>query len=162
MTPDHCVGPYSIEPGETTTLVESIFSGWIAIFAPVQLEIRENGRSIGTTEDGRIMLTAGAHDLELVNERLAYRAPLAIDIPPGEVVAHTVELPMRQVLTSPLSHGPRCRLTASRSAKRRSPTSRFVIGTRRVLFVHPEHGEKRATITVSLDAPPDVHMDMTR
>lgn len=150
-----------IEAGQTTTVAESIYAGWVAIFAPVQLEIRESGRSIGTTEDGRIMLAAGPHELELVNQRLAYRVPLTIDIPPGEVVAHSVELPAIGVA---ITAEPWAEVSIDGEPVGRTPLTdvQVLIGTRQVLFVHPEHGEQRATITVSLDAPPDVHMDMTR
>src|SRR5207245_9495110 len=59
-----------IQAGGSVTVDEAIFSGWIAVFAPFDLQIYEGRRSIGTTENERIMLRAGRHELELVNTRL--------------------------------------------------------------------------------------------
>ena len=40
-------------------------SGWVAVKAPFTMEIREQGRLLGTTETDRIMMAAGRHELEL-------------------------------------------------------------------------------------------------
>ncbi|MDP6609140.1 MAG: protein kinase, partial [Vicinamibacterales bacterium] len=81
-----------VEAGVTSSMVESIYAGFVAVFAPVQLELLQEGRRIGTTEDGRLMLAPGTHRIQLVNERLAYRAEVTLDVLPGEVTAHSVEL----------------------------------------------------------------------
>ena len=36
------------------------------------------------------------------------------------------------------------------------------VGSRQILFSHPEFGEKRAVLTVGVSPPIDLHMDMTR
>ena len=57
-----------VEAGKTASLDVPVFSGWVAVFAPVLLDIAENGRSIGTTEQGRLMLPPGRHQLTFSNQ----------------------------------------------------------------------------------------------
>ena len=63
------------------------------MFAPVRLNVLENGRVIGTTEGGRSLTKPGEHTLELVSEQIGFRETRNVDAKPGEVVALTIELP---------------------------------------------------------------------
>jgi hypothetical protein len=76
----------TIEPDGTATLDEAIFSGWIAVFAPIELQIFEGSRLIGTTDNSRILVPPGHHSLTLVNKELGVRLPRAVDVAPGQVV----------------------------------------------------------------------------
>jgi hypothetical protein len=77
----------TIEVDKTTTLSEAIFSGWIAVFAPVELQIFSAKRLIGTTENPRIMVPPGRYELELVNDSLGFRATRTVNVEPGETAA---------------------------------------------------------------------------
>lgn len=77
----------TIEPDQTTTLSEAIFSGFLAVFAPVELQIFEGSRLLGTTENSRIMIPAGRHELTLVNRELGSRMTRTVEVEPGEVAA---------------------------------------------------------------------------
>ena len=59
-------------------------SGWVAVKAPFTLEIREGGQLLGSSDADRIMMAAGRHELELVNETLGYRATRAVQVRPGQ------------------------------------------------------------------------------
>ena len=48
--------------------------GWLSVQSDTRLELRERGKLIGTTETEQLMLPAGAHDIELVNEAIGYRS----------------------------------------------------------------------------------------
>ena len=65
----------NVVAGETTTLSEAIFAGWVAFFAPVQLTVMQDGQQIATTEEGRFMVPPGRHTFELVGERYASGKP---------------------------------------------------------------------------------------
>ncbi len=71
--------------GKTETLDIPVFSGWVAVFAPIVLQVAADGRSIGTTEQSRLMLPPGRHQLTLTNKELGYSAVEQVDIEPGEV-----------------------------------------------------------------------------
>src|SRR5206468_8141557 len=60
-------------------------SGWITVPAPVDVEIRENGKVLGTSQSERIMVSAGRHQLEIVSDTLGYRATSVVQVMPGKV-----------------------------------------------------------------------------
>jgi len=80
----------TVANGETAVLDVPIFSGWIAVFAPVQLEIHEKDRLLGTSESGRIMIRPGRHTLLLTNRELGYESTHVVDVLPGAVEAISI------------------------------------------------------------------------
>ena len=70
----------TVQPRETLSLIvssvvapidkDAVAAGWLTVSSPVLLQLREGGRIIGTTESDRLMLPAGDHDLDFVNEAL--------------------------------------------------------------------------------------------
>jgi len=150
-----------VEAGVTSSMVESIYAGFVAVFAPVQLELLQEGRRIGTTEDGRLMLAPGTHRIQLVNERLAYRAEVTLDVLPGEVTAHSVELPDGRLS---VTADPWAEVTVDGEPMGRTPLTDLpvTIGTRSVIFSHPELGERRDTVLVTMAGVAEVHADLAR
>ena len=70
----------TVQAGGTASLVVPIgaaaaagpVSGWVSVKAPFTMEIREQGRLLGTTDADRLMIAAGRHELDLVNDTLGY------------------------------------------------------------------------------------------
>src|SRR5262249_43749850 len=73
-----------MEAGKPLSVDVPIYSGWIAVFSPVTLDIAENGKPIGTTEQGRLMLSPGRHVLTFSNREMGYKTTQSVDIEPGE------------------------------------------------------------------------------
>ncbi len=61
-----------IVAGKTETLDLPVFSGWIAVLAPVILDVASDGKSIGNTDQSRMMLPPGKHRLTFTNKELGY------------------------------------------------------------------------------------------
>ena len=159
----------SVQAGGTASLVTPVasaasaagpVSGWLMVKAPFSLEIREGGTLIGTTEADRLMLAAGRHDIELVNETLGYRvdACRAGDARQGRQPRGRVAQGHRESQRHAVGGSLDRRRNAS--AKRRSAISRFAIGSHEVLFRHPQFGEKRHAISVTMSAPTRLSVDM--
>ena len=68
-----------------TTLDESLAEGWVAVFAPFELQISEGKRFIGTS-GGKVMMSAGHHSLVLTNAELGYRETRAVELNSGETL----------------------------------------------------------------------------
>jgi len=84
----------TIADGETAVLDVPIFSGWIAVFAPVELQIHEKDRLLGTSESGHIMIPPGRHTLLLTNRELGYESTRVVNVLPGAVEAISItEIP---------------------------------------------------------------------
>ena len=134
-------------------------SGWIAVKAPVSMEIYEGGRLLGTTESPKIMLAVGRHDIELVNETLGYRATKAVQVPPGKVAPLNVELP-QGVINVNASPWAEIWIDGRRVGETPIGNLPISIGPHEVVFRHPQFGEKRQAVSVTLKAPVRMSVDM--
>jgi hypothetical protein len=107
------------------------------------------------------MLAPGTHRIQLVNERLAYRAEVTLDVLPGEVTAHSVELPDGRLS---VTADPWAEVTVDGEPMGRTPLTDLpvTIGTRSVIFSHPELGERRDTVLVTMAGVAEVHADLAR
>jgi hypothetical protein len=134
-------------------------SGWLTVKAPFSLEIREAGRLLGTTEADRIMMAAGRHDLELVNESLGYRATRSVQVQPGKVAAISLDLPNGVVN---LNASPWAEVWIDGQRVGETPIGNLTvpIGPHEVVFKHPQFGEKRHAISVTLGGPVRLSVDM--
>jgi len=134
-------------------------SGWLTVKAPFSLEIREEGRIIGTTDADRVMLAAGKHDLELVNETLGYRSTRSVQVLPGKVASLAIDLPKGIVN---LNATPWAEVWVDGQRVGETPIGNLSIpiGSHEVVFRHPQFGEKRHAISVTAGAPTRVSVDM--
>ena len=58
-----------VTPVASATTAAGPVSGWLTVKAPFSLEIREEGRIVGTTDADRLMLAAGPHTLSSSTKR---------------------------------------------------------------------------------------------
>jgi serine/threonine protein kinase len=157
----------TVQAGATASLVAPMtpaagtgpVSGWVSIRAPFTIEIREEGRLLGTTDSDRIMMAAGRHDLELVNEALAYRSTRTVQVPPGKVATVTVALPHGVIN---LNAAPWAEVWIDGQRVGETPIGNLgvPIGPHEIVFRHPQLGEKRHAISVTLAAPARLSVDM--
>jgi PEGA domain-containing protein len=144
-----------VRAGETMHVAEGIFSGWLAVFAGVPLNIYIGGRLRGTTEDGQLMLTAGSYVVELVSERFNYREMKNVTIKPGRVASYTVSLPTSVIrINSPDGTD----ISIDGQATGRTPLGDLAvpIGTHEVVGTSAELGQRRQSIEVKLGEPAEV------
>ena len=157
----------TIQAGTTASLLAPMgltsaggpVSGWLTVKAPFSLEIREGGRLLGTTEADRIMMAAGRHDLELVNEGLAYRATRSVTVQPGKVAAISLDLP-NGVVNLNASPWAEVFIDGQRVGETPIGNLTVAIGPHEVVFKHPQFGEKRHAISVTLSGPVRLSVDM--
>ena len=140
-----------LEAGKTLSLEVPIYSGWIVVFSPVPLDIAENGRAIGTTEQGRLMLSPGLHQLTLSNRPLGFKTVQIVDIEPGE------ERPISVQPTGALNANadPWAEVWMAGKKVGETPIAglQVPLGTHEVVFKNPDYPDQRVTVTVSGSAP---------
>jgi hypothetical protein len=144
-----------VRAGETAHVAEAIFSGWLAVFAAIPLNIYAGGQLMGTTEDGRLMLPAGSHDVDLVSERFNYRETRHVNIEPGRVVSYTVSLPTSVIrINSPDGTD----ISIDGHATGRTPLGDVAvpIGTHEVVGTSAALGQLRQSIEVKRGGPVEV------
>ena len=127
--------------------------------APFTIEIREGGRLLGTTDTERIMVATGRHDLELVNETLGFRVTRSIQVPPGKVAPINLDLP-NGVINLNASPWAEVWIDGHRVGETPIGNLQIPIGPHEVIFKHPQFGEKRHAISVTLSGPARLSVDM--
>jgi hypothetical protein len=134
-------------------------SGWVSVKAPFKLEIREGGQLLGSSDSDRIMMAAGRHELELLNGVLGYRATRVVQVAPGKVAAIAVDLPQGVVS---LNASPWAEVWIDGQRVGDTPIGNLSvpIGPHEIVFKHPQLGEKKQAVSVTLGAPIRVSVDM--
>jgi hypothetical protein len=145
----------TVKAGETAQVSEGIFSGWLAVFAGIPVNIYVGGQLRGTTEDGQLMLSAGAHAVELVNERLNYRETKNFTIEPGQVVTYSITLPT-SVLRINGPEGTEVSIDGAIAGRTPLGDLQVPIGTHEVVGKSPEMGQRRESIEVKRGEPAEV------
>ncbi len=155
----------NVQAGGTASIVAPVesaagpVSGWVAIEAPVTVQVREGGRLLGTSDADRLMMAAGRHELEMSNELLGYKTTRVIQVPAGKVAEIAVTLPSGTVN---LNASPWAEVWIDGKRVGETPIGNLSvpIGPHEVVFRNPQLGEKRHAISVSLAAPVRLSVDM--
>lgn len=136
-------------------------SGWISVSSPVDVQLFEGGRLLGSSQTDRIMVPSGTHQLELVNDTLGYRQTRAVQVTPGKVASVAVKLPMGSVAINAIPWA-EVWLDGNRIGETPIGNQPATIGNHEIVFRNPELGEKTQTVTVTLTAPARLSVDMRK
>jgi len=142
----------TVAPERTTTVKVPVFPGWMKVFSPFDLQIFESGRLLGSTDVDRIMLRAGRHVIELANEELGYRVVRQVDITPGDLTPVSIELP-NGTLQIDAPPGFEVWLDGARVGETPLAPLEVPLGTHDVRLRHPQAGERRQAVVVTLRGP---------
>jgi hypothetical protein len=158
----------TIEAGTTSSLVVPLAvreaspqSGWISVSSPVDVQLFENGRLLGSSQTDRIMVPSGSHQIDLVNDTLGYRMTRSLQVTPGKVASLAVKLPMGSVAINAI---PWAEVWIDGNKAGETPIGNLpaTIGTHEIVFRNPEFGEKLQVVTVTLTAPARLSVDMRK
>jgi len=144
-----------------TTSPGAPVSGWVAVTAPVTMQIFENGRLLGSSESDRIMMASGRHEIEVSNQPLAYKAAYTVQVVPGKVATIKIELPKQKVA---LNAVPWAEVWMDGEKIGETPIGDLsvVVGPHEIVFRHPQLREQRHAITVTAAAPARLSVDMRK
>lgn len=131
---------------------KAALSGWMAVTAPMALQFFEAGRLIGTTETDRVMMSAGRHEIELVNEAYGYRAVKSITVSPGKTASIPIDLPQG---TLHINATPWAEVWIDGKHAGETPLGNLSvpIGPHEVVFRNPQFGEQRHAVSVKTSSP---------
>jgi serine/threonine protein kinase len=158
----------SVDAGATASLMVPLkspggspVSGWMAVNAPAELQVFEGGNLLGTSRSDRIMVTAGRHQLELVNEALGYRVTQDVQVAPGQVAQLKPTWPKGSIAINALPWA-EVWLDGNRLGETPIGNTSVPIGTHEVVFKHPDLGEQRHTATVTAGAAARLSIDLRK
>jgi hypothetical protein len=157
----------NVDAGATASLFVPLSSGgaaspgWLSIAGEIELQVYEHGELVGTSRSARIMLPAGFHELELVNEELGVRIGEEVRIAPGGISSIEVDLPQGRMDVNALPwaevwlDGERIGETPLASVPAR-------VGRHILTFRHPQLGERRVECLVAAGRPTRVGVDLRK
>ena len=136
-------------------------AGWLTVSAPVTMQIVDDSGVVGTSASTRIMLPAGRHNLRIVNDAIGYSERRTVQVSPGSRTSIKVDLP-----TAPLSINAQPWAEVWVDGKRLGETPignhQVRIGPHDIVFRHPELGERKQSVMVTLKSPARVWVDMRK
>jgi hypothetical protein len=156
----------AIESGQTVSLVLSpvqaaagVTAGWLAVSTPVLLQLRENGKLVGTSESERLMMPAGDHELELSNAALGFRATRRFNVAADQTTTLRIDVPNGTLSVNAL---PWAEVWIAGERIGQTPLANISrpIGTHEVILRHPQLGERKSTVTISTTQSARLGVDM--
>jgi len=139
----------AIAANQTAQIEESIFSGWLAVFAPFEIVISEANRVLRPDERGQILLPPGMHDLRVSNRTLGYEATWNVEIKPGATTnLRVTPEPSKLTVTSPESA--EVWIDGAKVGDTPLNAAPVPLGTHDVLVKRPGGAERRYTITIGV------------
>jgi hypothetical protein len=158
----------TIEGGLTASLVVPLsapegapVSGWMSVTAPADVQIFEGKRLIGTSQSDRLMVSAGKHDIEIVNDVIGYRTTRTVQVSAGRVTPVKVEFPKGTIA---LNAVPWAEVWVDGEKIGETPIGNLTLslGPHEVVFRHPELGEQRHAALVTLKTPARLSVDLRK
>lgn len=156
-----------VAPGSTASVQVSMpsprgaLSGWVDVDVPASLRISEDGRLLGTTDIDRLMLPVGEHVLDIGSDELGFRVQRTVTITAGATTSVPIDLP-RASLSINASPWAEAWIDGERIGETPIGNLSRPIGRHEVILRHPELGERRQTVLITLNQPARVSVDLRR
>jgi hypothetical protein len=158
----------TVEAGITASLVVPLgapegapVSGWISFAVPADVQVFENKRLLGSSQSDRVMVSAGRHELEIINEALGYRSTRTVQVLPGKVTPIKIEFPKGTIAINAIPWA-EVWVDGERAGDTPIGSLSLTIGSHDVVFRHPDLGEQRQKAIVTLATPARLSVDMRK
>ena len=135
--------------------------GWVSVNAPIDVQLFEGGALIGSNQTDRVMLPVGRHVLTAVNATLGYKETTTVQVVAGSVAKVRLEMPPAAVNINAV---PWADVSVDGKHVGATPLGNISlpIGPHEVVFVHPQLGERRQTVTVTLNGTNRVTVNLNQ
>jgi hypothetical protein len=157
----------TIQAGAVVALVvpmtapDAALPGWVSVSSPIEVQLFENGRIVGTSSNDRILLLSGRHELQLSNQALGYETTRLVNIVPGKVTSVQVAPPNGSLFINAV---PWAEVFLDGTKIGETPIANYsaTLGSHELVLRNPRLPEQRRTIVVSLSAPVRVGVDLRK
>jgi hypothetical protein len=138
-----------------------LVAGLVAITAPVPMHVYAGGRLVGTTEADTIMLPVGEHDVELVSEAVGLRTRRTVTVQPGRTTPLRIDPPRVAVNVNAI---PWAEVWVDNQRVGETPIGNLqqTVGSHEFVFRHPELGERRMVVMITMKEPARISMDLRK
>jgi hypothetical protein len=150
----------AVAPGTTAEVDESIFSGWVVVYAPFEVSISESGRALRPDDRNEIMLPAGPHELRFVNRALGFVETRRVDLKPGDRVSISLK-PAQTSISVTASEPAEVWVDGVRLGETPLAGAPLDLGTHELVVRRAAGGERRMTIRATVQ-PVAIAVDFSR
>jgi hypothetical protein len=135
--------------------------GGLRIVSPVEVQVLEGERVLGSTADGPIVTTAGRHELDFINTAVGYRSRQVVDIKAGQIVRMNVTMPDGRVSINAV---PWAQVLINGNSVGDTPLANLSLpaGEHQITFRHPQLGEQTQRVMVKSGALTRVSATLAR
>jgi len=135
--------------------------GGLRLSSPIELQVLEGERVLGSSADGPIVASAGIHQLDFINTALGYRQRQVVDVKAGEIVGLTIKPPDGRIS---INAQPWAQVWIDGRSVGETPLANLSIplGEHEIIFRHPQLGEKREKTLVKSGATIRLSVTMGR
>jgi hypothetical protein len=116
---------------------------------------------IGTTAVDRLMLPVGQHTLDFASDELGFRTQRSVTVTPGGTTPVRLDLPRASLS---INAQPWANVWVDGERVGETPIGNLSrpIGLHEVIFRHPNLGERRASVLITLKEPARIGVDLRR
>ena len=116
-------------------------SGGLRLSSPIEIQVLEGDRVLGSSANGPIVAKAGRHDLEFINSTFGFRSRQQVEIKPNQIVDMTITPPPGRVS---INVTPWAQVWINGTAVGETPLANLPmpVGEHQVTFRHPQLGER--------------------
>jgi hypothetical protein len=136
-------------------------SGGLRLTTPIELQVLEGERVLGSSADGPIVASAGVHDLDFINTSIGYRSRQTVTIKAGEIIPLKVQPPDGRVS---INAQPWAQVWIDGNLVGETPLANLTVsaGEHEIIFRHPQLGERRETTVVRSGVQTRVSTTLTK
>jgi hypothetical protein len=156
-----------VESGRTTTLhlvgaaagaSNDSIVGWLNVDTTVPMRIFEEGRLLGTTDVSRVMLPVGTHALHFVNDETGFETDRTVTVTAGRPTPVRIDAPSATVS---INARPWAEVFVDGERVGETPIGNLTrpIGRHEIVLRHPELGERRQSVVLTLRGATRVSVD---
>jgi hypothetical protein len=136
-------------------------AGFFEIESPLELRILENGQLLGLSTAAPLMLRAGAHKFELVNDAAEVRLARSVTIDAGKT-AHLRVPPPNGTLS--VNASPWAEVFVDGKSIGVTPLGDVQVpgGSHEIVWIHPQLGARRQAVVIGAQTPTRLSMDFKK
>jgi hypothetical protein len=141
----------TVEAGKLLTVTMQTVS-WVKVEAPYDLEVSEDGRTLGTTGRAAVVMSPGHHHLEFTNMSLGLKLRQTVDTEPGKLDTLPLDLPMG---TLNLKSDQPAEVAVDGQPVGNTPLSGLTVplGKHEIAFQNPKYGRLVYSVSATLAGP---------
>jgi hypothetical protein len=150
----------AITAAHTTQVNEAIFSGWLHVSSPIELQMSEGQRAIRLDDSNQALLAPGSHEVRFENRALGFHEVHRVEVRPGDTTSISLE-PRPSPLSVTASEAATVSIDDERVGETPLVDYPVKIGTRDVTVTSASGDVRRQTITVTVQ-PARVDVDFSK